>query len=85
MGLERSIGYRWFADPRARDRYLADDHDHLSRMFAAGLRGAYANPTMRTRAAAFVEALLVYTATPGTQSCDRHALLNVVGDPSLTR
>lgn len=38
-GPERSIGYRWFADPGTRGRYHPDDHDFLSRMFASGLRG----------------------------------------------
>jgi len=38
-GASRSIGYRWFTDPATRGRYAEEDHDHLSRMFASGLRG----------------------------------------------
>ncbi len=39
-GPSRSIGYRWFADPRTRALYEPDDHPYLSRMFASGLREA---------------------------------------------
>lgn len=38
-GPSRSIGYRWFTDPATRARYSEQDHPHLSRMFASGLRG----------------------------------------------
>ena len=128
-GLQRSIGYRWFADPHGRDRYPVDDHAPLSRGFTAGLRAAYNNPTTRDRATEYLNALqecsaefaelwqrhdipvvrehskrilhpelglievqcqvltdpdqghslLVYTATPGTQSYDNLALLTVMG------
>lgn len=37
-GMERSVAYRWFTDPATRARYPAEDHDHLSRMWASGLR-----------------------------------------------
>lgn len=37
-GPARSIGFRWFTDPAARDRYAPRDHEFLSRMFASGLR-----------------------------------------------
>jgi transcriptional regulator with XRE-family HTH domain len=37
-GPERSIGYRWFTVPEARERYEPEDHAFLSRMFASGLR-----------------------------------------------
>lgn len=37
-GPERSLGYRWFMDPTARDAYPTEDRPLLSRMYAAGLR-----------------------------------------------
>ena len=37
-GLARSNGYRWFTDPTSRDIYVPEDHEFLSRMYAAGLR-----------------------------------------------
>jgi transcriptional regulator with XRE-family HTH domain len=128
-GLYRSIGYRWFADPHARDRYPTEDHERLSRGFTAGLRAAYTDPTTRVRATTYLNALLdcspefaalwerhdvsiprehhkrilhpelglielqcqvltdpqqghsllVYTATPGSQSHNNLALLSVIG------
>jgi transcriptional regulator with XRE-family HTH domain len=38
-GFSRSNGYRWFTDPASRDIYVGKDHELLSRMYAAGLRG----------------------------------------------
>lgn len=38
-GPARSIGYRWFTDPTARDLYAPEEHGYLTRMYAAGLRG----------------------------------------------
>ncbi|WP_159500138.1 helix-turn-helix transcriptional regulator [Microbacterium sp. 18062] len=37
-GRERSLGYRWFTDPTARDAYPSQDRVLLSRVYAAGLR-----------------------------------------------
>lgn len=37
-GPARSIVYRWFTDPAARDLHPADDHEFYSRMYASGLR-----------------------------------------------
>ncbi|HWS35093.1 MAG TPA: helix-turn-helix transcriptional regulator [Actinoplanes sp.] len=37
-GPARSIGYRWFTDPATRALYHPDDHERMSRVFAAGLR-----------------------------------------------
>ncbi|MCJ1684271.1 MULTISPECIES: helix-turn-helix transcriptional regulator [unclassified Rathayibacter] len=37
-GLERSLGYRWFTDPAAREAYPEEDRAQLSRVFVAGLR-----------------------------------------------
>lgn len=50
-GFERSIGYRWFATPGARDRYAEEDHAFLSRMFAAGLREVLGRRGPSSRAA----------------------------------
>jgi transcriptional regulator with XRE-family HTH domain len=37
-GLRRSNVYRWFIDPDARSRFHPDDHEMLSRNYAANLR-----------------------------------------------
>lgn len=37
-GPERSVGYRWFTDPRARAPYPREEQSLLSRVYAAGLR-----------------------------------------------
>jgi transcriptional regulator with XRE-family HTH domain len=37
-GPARSIGYRWFVDPAARQLYAPEDHPMLTRMFASSLR-----------------------------------------------
>jgi len=41
-GPARSAVYRWFTDPRARSRYLAEDHPHHSRVQVAQLRAVAA-------------------------------------------
>lgn len=56
-GPRRSIGYRWFADPRGRDRYAPADHARLSRLFASGLRELVAERGPDSRAAALAEQL----------------------------
>ena len=38
-GPARSIGYRWFTDPAARQRYAPEDHHFLARLWVSGLRG----------------------------------------------
>ena len=57
-GPMRSVGYRWFVDPSARNVYPADDHPMHSRAFAADVRTAYAKFGARSRAGTMVEALL---------------------------
>lgn len=57
-GHMRSIGYRWFMDPAARDVYPSEDHGMLSRAFTADVRAAYAKFGARTRAGEIVKALL---------------------------
>jgi transcriptional regulator with XRE-family HTH domain len=37
-GPERSLGYRWFTDPRARGLYSETEHSLLSRVYVSGLR-----------------------------------------------
>ena len=57
-GAARSIGYRWFTDPATRARYDPSEHDHLTRMFASGLRGAVALRGPGSRAAQIADQLL---------------------------
>lgn len=128
-GLERSIGYRWFADPSARDLYLPEDHEYFSRLYASGLRSVVTRRGPGSRAAKIAavlsarsdefrslwerheigvaprdpkryqhpavgllelncqtlqdpeqsHALLVYTATPGTETYKKLELLSVLG------
>lgn len=58
-GPARSIGYRWFTDAATRARYAPQDHDHLSRLFASGLRGTVTLRGPGSKAARYVEQLLV--------------------------
>jgi transcriptional regulator with XRE-family HTH domain len=39
VGPSRSLGYRWFTDPSARELHPPEDHDFYSRMYVSGLRG----------------------------------------------
>ena len=57
-GFMRSVGYRWFMDPSARDVYPVEDHPMHSRAFTADIRTVYAKHGARSRAGAIVEALL---------------------------
>jgi transcriptional regulator with XRE-family HTH domain len=57
-GPARSIGYRWFTDPAARQRYAAEDHGFLSRLFASGAREAATLRGPGSRAARLAELLL---------------------------
>ncbi len=130
-GPSRSIGYRWFTDPSARDLYPAEDQEFYSRMYVAGLRGVLTRRGPASRAAQLVKlldansefralwqqhevgirpkeikryrhpvvgllelscqvlldpeqahSLLVYTATPGSESQEKLQLLSVVGAPT---
>lgn len=56
-GPARSIGYRWFTDPAARVLHPLEDHEHYSRMYAAGLRGVLALRGPGSRAAHLAELL----------------------------
>lgn len=53
-GPARSIGYRWFTQPAARDLYLPEDHEFYSRLYASGLRGVLARRGPDSRAARYV-------------------------------
>ncbi|TNM69635.1 helix-turn-helix domain-containing protein [Streptomyces sp. NP160] len=58
-GPARSLGYRWFTDPAARALYDDVDHEHLSRLWASGLREVVARRGPGSRAAALADDLLV--------------------------
>ena len=57
-GPERSIGYRWFTQPKSREMYAPEDHDFLSRLWASGLRGLVTVRGPQSRAARFADLLL---------------------------
>jgi len=57
-GFMRSVGYRWFMEPSARDVYPVEDHPMHSREFTANIRTVYAKHGERSRAGAMVQALL---------------------------
>jgi len=57
-GPARSIGYRWFTDPTTRERYGRQDHSHLSRLFASGLREQVTLRGPGSRASHLAELLL---------------------------
>lgn len=57
-GAERSIGYRWFTLPGARDLHPAEDHELHSRMYVSGLRGVLALRGPGSRAARLAADLL---------------------------
>nr|WP_221376436.1 helix-turn-helix transcriptional regulator [Actinoplanes polyasparticus] len=56
-GPARSALYRWFTDPAARSRYLADDHHLNSRVYVSILRAAGAAQGPGSPAAALVTEL----------------------------
>ncbi|WP_432545701.1 helix-turn-helix transcriptional regulator [Kineococcus sp. SYSU DK004] len=57
-GPERSLGYRWFADPASRARYRPEDHAYLSRLYASHLRQVVALRGPGSRAARLAELAL---------------------------
>ena len=57
-GFMRSVAYRWFMEPSARDVYPVEDHPMHSREFTANIRTVYAKHGDRSRAGAIVQALL---------------------------
>jgi transcriptional regulator with XRE-family HTH domain len=61
-GNARSNGYRWFTDPASRNIYVPEDHEFLSRMYAAGLRAIASMRGPSSRAAELTDALLEQSA-----------------------
>jgi transcriptional regulator with XRE-family HTH domain len=57
-GPARSMGYRWFTDPSARDLYAPQEHAFMTRMYAAGLRGLVTLRGPGSRAAYLADLLL---------------------------
>ena len=56
-GDSRSIGYRWFTDPAARNLHPREDHEFYSRMYVSGLRGVLALRGPESNAARLAERL----------------------------
>ncbi|WP_402845148.1 helix-turn-helix transcriptional regulator [Microbacterium sp. GXS0129] len=56
-GPERSLGYRWFSDPRSRDLYEPSEHEFLSRLWVSGLREVIARRGDNSRAGQYGRAL----------------------------
>ncbi|MFI5934177.1 helix-turn-helix transcriptional regulator [Actinoplanes sp. NPDC051494] len=60
-GPARSIVYRWFTDPGTRQRYAAEEHRFLSRMFASGARETATLRGPGSRAAQLADLLLAHS------------------------
>ena len=56
-GPMRSIGFRWFAQPGARDLVPPEEHEFYSRMYASGLRRVATLRGPRSRAAHLLDVL----------------------------
>ncbi|NAS25838.1 helix-turn-helix domain-containing protein [Herbidospora sp. NEAU-GS84] len=132
-GPARSMGYRWFTDPAARQIYAPEEHPFLTRMYASGLRELVTLRGPGSRAADLADllldcseefrrvwndheigirphdvkhfnhpevgaleltcqrlvdpgqahSLLVYTATPGSESYEKLQVLSVIGAQTL--
>ena len=67
-GPSRSAAYRWFTDPAERRRYPEDDHERQSRMLVNEDRA---------------QALLIFTAVPGSEGYQKLELLSVIGSQRL--
>lgn len=133
-GPDRSLGYRWFTDPSAREIYDVEDRDAMSRVYVAGLREVVTLRGPGSRAAQLLDLLvaqseefrtlwarheagleppemkrfrhpavgslelncqtlldpeqshrlLVYTATPGSESHEKLQLLAVLGAQAMS-
>ena len=57
-GPQRSIGFRWFTDPRSRELYDPAEHDFLARLWASGLRQVASVRGPGSHAAHLVDLLL---------------------------
>jgi transcriptional regulator with XRE-family HTH domain len=56
-GFARSSVYRWFTDPRERERYPESDREHQGRAQVANLRAAYGAAGRQSRAGALLDEL----------------------------
>jgi len=56
-GPSRSIGYRWFTDPAARELHPPEDHEFYSRMYVSGLRAVLTLRGPESKAAHFAKLL----------------------------
>lgn len=72
-GPARSMGYRWFTDPGARDRYAPEEHAFLTRMYAAGLRGLVTLRGPDSRAA-YLAGLLLDSSEEFRRVWDNHEI-----------
>ena len=57
-GLARSIGYRWFMLPGARDIHPPEEHERMSRVYVSGLRSIVGMRGPGSRAAELADVLL---------------------------
>lgn len=57
-GPARSIGYRWFTEPAARQLYAPEEHPYLTRLWVSGLRGVVTLRGPGSRAAHIADLLL---------------------------
>lgn len=62
VGPDRSVGWRWFTDPAARDLFPVEDRETVSRLYAASLREVVARRGAGSRAARTAEAILERSA-----------------------
>ncbi|MEI5675930.1 MULTISPECIES: helix-turn-helix transcriptional regulator [unclassified Nocardioides] len=58
VGPARSLGYRWFTDPAARELRPSEEHASYSRLYASGLREIVAARGPGSRAAQLADLLL---------------------------
>jgi transcriptional regulator with XRE-family HTH domain len=72
-GPARSMGYRWFTDPSARDLYAPEEHAFLTRMYAAGLRGLVTLRGPDSRAA-YLAGLLLDSSEEFRRVWDEHEI-----------
>lgn len=56
-GPARSIGYRWFTDPSAREVHPSEDHEFYSRLYVSGLRGVLTLRGPESKAARYAKLL----------------------------
>ncbi|WP_375424089.1 helix-turn-helix transcriptional regulator [uncultured Friedmanniella sp.] len=89
-GRESTFVWRWFTDPGLRSRYLAEQHESLSREYVADLRAASATRHLDEEAqslvAALSEASEEFRAVWARQEVAvRHSTLKVLVHPQVGR